>query len=123
MSPESYTRPATWDDVLMVAELLSQAGVEFALIGGYAIAAHGYSRFSEDVDILVDPSVENTRRWILALAQLSDGASKELFGQERLFELEGTTPSASTMSSPWMLCQRRAGMAGKNSSDTLSPFM
>ena len=51
-----YTRPATWDDVRVVTRLLEEHGAEYALIGGYAIAAHGYVRFSEDVDVLVNPS-------------------------------------------------------------------
>jgi len=84
-----YTRPATWDDVKLVARLLEQEGVRYALIGGYAIAAHGFVRFSEDVDILVDPSPENTKRWIAALAALPDGATRELAGQDDLFEREG----------------------------------
>jgi hypothetical protein len=49
-----FTRPATWDDLKLVAEALNAEGARYALIGGYAIAAHGYSRFSEDLDILVD---------------------------------------------------------------------
>jgi hypothetical protein len=31
-----------------------------------------FVRLSEDVDILVDPSPENARRWIKALARLPD---------------------------------------------------
>jgi hypothetical protein len=84
-----YTRPATWDDVKRLAQLLEDGSVDYALIGGYAIAAHGYVRFSEDVDILVNPSRENTRRWILALSSLPDGAARELSGQDDIFELEG----------------------------------
>jgi hypothetical protein len=84
-----FTRPATWDDLKRVAQLLNDAGVRYALIGGYAIAAHGYNRFSEDLDILVDPARENTARWIAALSQLPDGACKELVGQEDLFQSEG----------------------------------
>jgi hypothetical protein len=84
-----YTRPATWDDVLRVASYLRDAEADYALIGGYAIAAHGYVRFSEDVDILVNPSTDNARRWIQALSRLPDGAGKELIGQEDIFEREG----------------------------------
>ena len=62
-----YTRPATWDDLKRVAEYLNAEDTEYALIGGYAIAAHGFNRFSEDLDILVNPSRENTARWIRAL--------------------------------------------------------
>jgi hypothetical protein len=83
------TRPATWDDVKTLARLLDEEGTRWALIGGYAIAAHGFVRLSEDVDILVDPSPENAERWIKALARLPDGATRELFGQEDIFEREG----------------------------------
>ncbi len=83
------TRPATWEDVKTLARLLADAGVRWALIGGYAIAAHGFVRLSEDVDILVDPSRENTRRWIDALTRLPDGATRELVGEDDLFEREG----------------------------------
>ncbi len=73
----------------MLARLLDEEGTRWALIGGYAIAAHGFVRLSEDVDILVDPSKENASRWIKALARLPDGAARELIGDEDLFEREG----------------------------------
>jgi hypothetical protein len=84
-----FTRPATWTDVVAVARYFAEARVEYALIGGYAIAAHGFNRFSEAVDILVNPSRENTARWIAALANLPDGATGELAGQDDIFEREG----------------------------------
>ena len=52
-----YTRPATWEDLKRVARYLDEAGVEYALIGGYALAAHGLVRLTEDIDVLVNPSV------------------------------------------------------------------
>jgi len=84
-----FTRPATWDDLRTVAALLNRAGVRYALIGGYAIAAHGYNRFSEDLDLIVEPSAENTGKWIAALSNLPDGACRELAGQDALFQQEG----------------------------------
>lgn len=89
MSEPETTRPATWEDVKHVAALLERHGASWALIGGYAIAAHGFVRFSEDVDILVDPSPENARKWIAALAELPDGAARELLGDDDVFEREG----------------------------------
>ena len=88
-----YTRPATWEDLKTLVGYLRDAGVEYALVGGYAIAAHGFNRFSEDIDILVNPSVENSRRWIVALSRLPDGAARELsnepdvFAQNRLYAI------------------------------------
>ncbi len=74
------TRAATYDDVLRIASLLEGAGVEYALIGGYALAFQGIVRLTEDVDILVNPTRENARRWVTALSQLPDGAARELEG-------------------------------------------
>jgi hypothetical protein len=80
-----YTRPATWDDVKTLARYLDEQGVEYALVGGYALAAHGFSRFTEDIDILVSPSTENSRRWILALSHLPDAAAAELAAEGDVF--------------------------------------
>lgn len=86
-----YTRPATWEDVKTLARYLEEAGAEYALVGGYAVAAHGFNRFSEDIDILVNPVAENSRRWIVALSRLPDGAAAELAAEAsvRLLDLPG----------------------------------
>jgi hypothetical protein len=52
------TRPATWDDLVRVARDLAAEGARYALIGAYAIAAHGYNRFSEDLDLLVGSTMK-----------------------------------------------------------------
>ena len=83
------TRPATWQDLLELARELNVQGARYALIGGYAIAAHGYNRFSEDVDLLVDPERDNTARWVRALSKLPDAAAAELAGDDEIFEREG----------------------------------
>lgn len=80
-----FTRPATWDDLKALARLLDERQVAYALVGGYAIAAHGFNRFSEDIDILVDPSPENSRRWILAMSELPDHATRVLLGEPDVF--------------------------------------
>jgi hypothetical protein len=83
---DDRTRAATYDDVFGVAELLEAEGVEYALIGGYALALQGIVRLTEDVDILVEPTLENARRWVRALSKLPDGAAKELEGDDTLHE-------------------------------------
>jgi len=80
-----YTRPATWEDLKALARALNDAHVDYALVGGYAIAAHGFNRFSEDIDILVDPAAANSRRWILALSELPDGAAQALASEPDVF--------------------------------------
>jgi hypothetical protein len=83
---DERTRAATYQDVLRVAQLLEEEHVEYALIGGYALALQGIVRLTEDVDILVEPSLENARRWVRALSKLPDGAAKELIGDDTLHE-------------------------------------
>ncbi len=61
-SVSDFTRPATWEDVKLVARYFDEAGVEYAIIGGYALAAHGISRFTQDIDVLVNPSAASFRR-------------------------------------------------------------
>jgi hypothetical protein len=81
---DQRTRAATYQDVRRIAELLEAEHVEYALIGGYALALQGIVRLTEDVDVLVQPTPENARRWVRALSRLPDGAAKELAGDETL---------------------------------------
>lgn len=83
---DERTRAATYQDVRRIVELLESEGVEYALIGGYALALQGIVRLTEDVDILVEPSVDNARRWVRALSKLPDGAAAELAGDDTLHE-------------------------------------
>lgn len=66
--------------------MLEAEGVEYALVGGYALALQGIVRLTEDVDILVEPTAENAARWVRALSKLPDGAARELAGDQTLHE-------------------------------------
>jgi hypothetical protein len=83
---DERTRAATYEDVRHVADLLEKEGVQYALIGGYALALQGIVRLTEDIDVLVEPTPENARRWVRALSQLPDGAARELAGDETLHD-------------------------------------
>ncbi len=41
---------------------LQRAGAEFLIVGGFAVAAHGHRRATEDIDILVRPTPGNAAR-------------------------------------------------------------
>jgi hypothetical protein len=79
------TRGADWDDVQHVATLLERHGVEYVLIGGYALYANGLVRNTGDIDILVRDTPDNNARWIAALSELPDGAAAELAGETSPF--------------------------------------
>ena len=48
---------------------LSAAQVEFLVVGGYAVAAHGIERVTKDMDVWVRASAENAERVWTALAR------------------------------------------------------
>ena len=49
--------------------LLDAEGVEYLLIGGYAVAYHGFPRATEDIDLWVASSPQNADRIVKALKQ------------------------------------------------------
>ena len=49
--------------------LLADAGVDFIVVGAYALALHGAPRASGDIDVFVRPSPANAERVVQALAQ------------------------------------------------------
>ncbi len=53
-----------------IASALSDANVRYLVVGGLAVAAHGYGRVTYDVDLVVQLHPENTRRAVAALESL-----------------------------------------------------
>jgi len=70
-----------------MVKALDACGVEYLVVGAYAMGAYGYSRATGDMDILVRPNRENAERVIRALAAF--GAPVEHISVED-FETEGT---------------------------------
>lgn len=56
------------------AELLNACGVEYLVVGGYALAAHGHPRYTGDIDFWVEPSPTNIDRLLGALQQFGFGS-------------------------------------------------
>ena len=81
---DDRTRAATYADLFGIVRLLEDEQVEYALVGGYALALQGIVRLTEDIDILVAPTAENAERWVRALSKLPDGAARELVGDATL---------------------------------------
>lgn len=49
---------------------LVEGGIEFIVVGGFAVAAHGYPRATKDIDICPNPTTENLARLADVLAAL-----------------------------------------------------
>jgi hypothetical protein len=57
-------------DADTILRALLAHGVEFVVIGGLAVGAHGYVRGTKDVDLVPAPDRENVRRLYAALTEL-----------------------------------------------------
>ncbi len=57
-------------DLRSLLEALSTRGVDFVVIGGVAVGAHGYPRATADLDLVPNPDPENLDRLIAALDSL-----------------------------------------------------
>jgi hypothetical protein len=47
--------------------LLNANGVEYLLVGGYAVGFYGYPRFTQDIDIWINPSEVNAEKILKTL--------------------------------------------------------
>ncbi|CAN5584896.1 hypothetical protein BH11ARM2_BH11ARM2_21540 [soil metagenome] len=56
-------------DLLELLELLRSHSVEFLVVGSTALAVHARPRYTEDLDLWLRRSEENTRRLIAALRE------------------------------------------------------
>ena len=56
------------EDLREFIALLNSTIVEYVIVGGHAVAYHGYPRFTGDIDLFVRPSRDNAVR-VLAVLQ------------------------------------------------------
>ena len=54
-------------------ELLNSNGVEYLVVGAFAVAFHGFPRYTADLDLLVRPTADNAQRALLALSEFGFG--------------------------------------------------
>lgn len=65
------TRRETPLDAARILQVLGEHRVEYTLIGGLAVQAHGHTRTTQDVDIVPSPEPENLERLAAALRGLA----------------------------------------------------
>ena len=49
-------------DFIEFIEMLNRNGVEYVIVGGIALAYHGFPRFTGDIDIWIKPYIDNANR-------------------------------------------------------------
>jgi predicted nucleotidyltransferase len=73
-------RPPSPTDITLLAKALQDNGVEYVMIGGAAMALHGFPRMTRDIDLFLPVDPKNNRRLLKALRAVpnSEAALKEL---------------------------------------------
>ncbi len=61
---------------------LSESGARYVLVGGIAANLHGLVRATKDIDVLIPKDLDNTRKILKALENLTWGISRELDAEE-----------------------------------------
>lgn len=72
------SRPPVEADLVALCRELNQRGAKYIVVGGFAVIAAGYPRFTADVDLIVAPDGENEAKVFGALSTLPDNAVREL---------------------------------------------
>jgi len=75
---QGTARPASVEDLKLLLGALHDNGVEYLLIGGYALYALGYQRGTVDIDIVVRPTLAQGEKVRHALLMLPEGVAKDL---------------------------------------------
>ncbi len=77
-SDKKKARPPSVEDLKLLITALNDQGVDYFLIGGYALYALGYQRGTTDIDIVLRPTSEQGERVRRALLLLPDRAAEDL---------------------------------------------
>lgn len=95
-----------------VCGLLNAAKVKYLVVGGFAVALHGVVRATKDIDILIDPTLDNAKRALEALGGLTWGVSRELDPAEvvtKAITIIGDDPRVDLLTIAWSVRYADAG--------------
>ena len=70
------TPMAIHQDLKELLSLLNAHDVDYVIIGGHAVAFHGYPRFTKDLDIYLRPTFENGKKIVAVLRAFGFGSLK-----------------------------------------------
>ena len=86
-------RPPESADIARVLAELERHGVEYALLGGTAMALHGFPRMTKDIDLILPRDPRNNARLLKALAALRGPLALDQLPDKKTLD-EGQSTSA-----------------------------
>ncbi|MCX6868087.1 MAG: hypothetical protein NTV46_18115 [Verrucomicrobia bacterium] len=63
-------RPPITQDLVTICRELNHQGARYIVVGGMAMIIHGFIRATEDIDLLIETTVENERKILDELSHL-----------------------------------------------------
>jgi predicted nucleotidyltransferase len=92
--PKKNPAPSTSDLIELLSSLVEEK-IRFLIVGGYAVAKHGFPRYTKDVDIWIDNSLSNANKVYLVLKHFGapvSSISPDFFSFEDHFLKLGREP-------------------------------
>ncbi len=92
--------------VARVCSRLNDANARYVLVGATAVQLWGTTRATQDIDILIEPTVEKARRVLAALGTLGLGIANKLDAEDvatRPVTMVGDIPNVDILTRAWNL--------------------
>src|SRR5215213_11798447 len=84
------------DDLREFVELLNALKVRYIVVGAFALAYHGYPRYTADIDLFIERSSENAQAILNAIQQFGFGdvglSSEDFLKEDQVIQL-GVAPN------------------------------
>ena len=84
------------DDLREFVELLNALKVRYIVVGAFALAYHGYPRYTGDIDLFIERSPENAQAILNAIQQFGFGdlglSSDDFLQEDQIIQL-GVAPN------------------------------
>lgn len=94
-----------------VCSRLNAHGAKYVLVGAAALQLWGHARATRDIDILIEPTVENARRVLAGLGEVGFGLAKEWLAEEiaaKPVTIIGDIPKVDILTVAWSVHYRDA---------------
>lgn len=98
-------------DLAQVCAELNAHDAHYVLVGAQAVQLWGTTRATKDVDILIEPTVDNARRVLAALSNVGLGLAQEWLAEEvakKLVTIIGDWPRVDILTVAWSVRYRDA---------------
>lgn len=103
--------------IAQVCHPLNEAGARYLLVGATAMQLWGTTRATQDIDILIEPSLENVKRVLAGLGTLGFGMAAEFDPADvaaRPVTMIGDIPNVDVLTRAWNVLWAQAHVRAHN---------